>query len=394
MTAAHVSPETALMPTARSTREVGFDVPAEVGMSETDVETPCLVVDLDAFDHNLDVMRRHAAELGVDLRVHGKTHKSADVAREQVARGGAIGVCCQKVAEAQAFVRGGIGDVLISNQVTATSKIARLAALTKAARMSVCVDDADNVRALSDAVTAVGGQLDVLVEIDVGAGRCGVAPGDAAVALARAVDAAPGLTFKGLQAYNGSAQHIVDYAERRAAIEQVIGHVRTTLAALGAAGIACPTVTGAGTGSYPLEGRSGVYTELQCGSYVFMDRGYRAVDGETGANLPAFRHALFLLTTVMSHAKPDMAVCDAGLKSQSTDGGLAEVFGRDDVTYLKASDEHGVIADPTGVLAINDRLRLVPNHIDPTCNMHDWIVGIRNGRVEAMWSVAGRGKGY
>ncbi|MEO1719787.1 MAG: DSD1 family PLP-dependent enzyme [Pseudomonadota bacterium] len=363
-------------------------------MAEDDIETPALIIDLDAFDANLETMRRRAFELGVALRAHGKTHKSADVARAQVERGGAVGVCCQKVAEAEAFVRGGISDVLVSNQITQPSKIARLANLSKRARVTVCVDDASNVAALNDAARMSDTNLGVLVEIDVGAGRCGVAPGAPAVELARAISNAPNLTFCGLQAYNGSAQHIADYAERARVVERVVADAKQTRNMIIAAGLPCDTVTGAGTGSYAFEGASGVYTEIQCGSYIFMDVGYRDIDGEGGAYMPAFRHALFILTSVMSHAKADTAICDAGLKSQSTDSGLARVFDRTDIAYEKASDEHGTIADPGGVLNVNDRIKLIPNHVDPTCNMHDWFVGVRNGVVECVWPVSGRGKAY
>lgn len=374
--------------------ELGFDVPAHVGLAESEIETPCLIVDLAAFERNVATMKQRAAELGVVLRVHGKMHKSSAVARYQMAHGGAVGVCCQKVSEAEAFVRGGVPDVLISNQVTRPSKLDRLAQLAGRARVSVCVDDLANISDLSAAAVRHGTEIDVLVEIDVGAGRCGVTPGDAALPLAHAIVAAEGLTFAGLQSYNGSAQHIRDHAERRATVDRVIADTQRTVDALDAAGIACSKITGAGTGSFAIEGASGLFTEIQCGSYAFMDADYRRVRDADGAGLAAFEHALFILTSVMSHAKPDVAVCDAGLKSQSVDSGLPVVFGRDDVTYKKCSDEHGVIDDPSGALAINDQLRLVPGHCDPTCNVHDWYVGVRDGKVECLWPIDARGKGY
>lgn len=190
-------------------------------------------------------------------------------------------------------------------------------------------------------------------------------------------------------------QHIYDYASRAAQAERSIAIASDTVAALAAAGLECATVTGAGTGSFPFEAASGVYTELQCGSYIFMDADYGKVLDAEGGRLDAggFENALFLLTSVMSHAKPGKAVCDAGLKAQSVDSGLPVVFGRSDVTYTACSDEHGEIADPDGALRINDRLRLVPGHCDPTCNLHDWFVGIRGGRVETLWQITARGPG-
>ncbi|MEO9901529.1 DSD1 family PLP-dependent enzyme [Nisaea sp.] len=374
--------------------EVGFDVPAEVGMGESDIQTPCLVIDLDAFEQNVATMRGFAADMGVDLRVHGKMHKSADVARYQIEKGGAVGVCCQKVSEAEAFARVGITDVLITNQVRSPLMIDRLARLAKKVRAGVCIDDIGNVAELSDAAVRAGSEIEVLVEIDCGAGRCGVEPGVASVDLAKAVVAAPGLTFRGIQAYHGGAQHVRDFAERKAHIEAAIAHARDTRDRLIEAGIGCPSVTGAGTGSYPFEGRSGVYTELQCGSYAFMDADYQQVRDESGAPLSEFKNAFFLLTSVMSNIKPGQAVCDAGLKVQSVDSGLPVIFGRDDVEYVACSDEHGTIRDPGDVLRINEKLKLVPGHCDPTCNIHDWYVGVRGGAVECLWPVTARGKAY
>lgn len=378
-------------PNRREDLEVGYDIPARPGMPEAEIQTPCLIVDLDALDRNIARMQALADDMGVRLRAHGKMHKSADIALRQIAAG-ACGICCQKVSEAEAFVRGGVRDVLISNQVCGPLKIDRLARLAATARIGVCVDDPANVAYLSEAAQRHGVGIDVLVEIDIGAGRCGVAPGQPAVELARIVAAAPGLTFGGLQAYQGAAQHIYDHAERKAALDGAITQTRETVERLRVAGLPCTTVTGAGTGSFPFEGRSGVYTELQCGSYAFMDADYGRVRGADGGPLSDFENALFLLTSVMSHTKPDRAICDAGLKAQTVDSGLPVVFGRDDLTFTLCNDEHGVIDDPGGVLAVGDRLRLVPGHCDPTCNLYDWYVAVRGAEVEALWPVTARGK--
>jgi 3-hydroxy-D-aspartate aldolase len=378
-------------PLERADPIVGLTVPARVGDRLEDVGTPALIVDLDAFERNIDRMRAFIEGHGVRHRAHAKTHKSADIAKIQIERGGACGICCQKLAEAEALVAGGVTDVLVSNQVIDPPKIDRLARLAKQARVIVCVDDAGNVDDLAAAARRHGTVLDCLVEIDVGAGRCGVAAGAPAVALAKRIAAASDLTFSGLQAYHGAAQHRRAFADRKAAIADVVEQVKTTLALLAAEGLDCAIVGGAGTGTYRFEGASGVFNELQAGSYVFMDADYQRDLDEDSRPIGDFENALFLWTQVMSHVKPDRAVCDAGLKVQSVDSGLPVVFGRSDVTFVKATDEHGVIDDPNGVLALGDKLKLVPGHCDPTCNIHDWYVGVRDGRVEVLWPVTARG---
>jgi 3-hydroxy-D-aspartate aldolase len=377
--------------------EVGFDIPAAPGMAEADIQTPCLILDLDALERNITKMGNVAKAMGVRHRVHGKMHKSVDVAKLQERLGGSVGVCCQKVSEAEVFARGGIRDVLVSNQVRDPAKIDRLARLPKlGARTICCVDDLANVADLSAAATRHGTTIECLVEIDCGAGRCGVTTTPAVVEIAKAIAAAPGLRFAGIQAYQGAMQHMDNYADRKAKIDIAVAMVRDAVDTLKAEGLACDIVGGGGTGSYYFEGNSGVYNELQCGSYAFMDADYGRILDQNGQRIDRgeWENALFILTSVMSHAKADKAICDAGLKAQSVDSGLPVVFGRTDVTYVKCSDEHGVIADPDGVLKVNDKLRLVPGHCDPTCNLHDWYVGVRGGVVETVWPVSARGKAY
>ena len=215
------------------------------------------------------------------------------------------------------------------------------------------------------------------------------------VAIAAAIAAAPGLTFSGLQAYQGAMQHIDAWAERRVKFDAAAAVVSKAVAALKAQCLEPWLVTGGGTGSYGFESLSGIWNELQCGSYAFMDADYGRIHDADGRRIDEseFENALFILTSIMSHAKPHLAVCDAGLKAHSMDSGLPVVFGRNDVKYVKCSDEHGNIEDPRGVLQINERLKLVPGHCDPTCNLHDWYVGVRNGVVETLWPVSARGKG-
>ncbi len=377
--------------------EVGYDIPAAIGMDESEIQTPCLILDLDALERNIKKMGDYATAHGMRHRVHGKMHKSVDVAKLQEQIGGAVGVCCQKVSEAEVFARGGIKDILVSNQVRDPAKIDRLARLPQlGARTIVCVDDVDNVADLSAAAAKHGTELEVFVEIDCGAGRCGVTTTPAVIEIAKATQAAPNLKFTGIQAYQGAMQHLDTYEARKEKLDIAIAMVKDAVDGLKAEGIECELVSGGGTGSYYFESNSGVYNELQCGSYAFMDADYGRILDENGERIDQgeWENALFILTSVMSHAKADKAICDAGLKAQSVDSGLPFIYGRDDVEYLKCSDEHGVIGDPDGVLKVNDKLRLVPGHCDPTCNVHDWYVGVRGGKVEALWPVSARGKAY
>ena len=377
--------------------DVGFDIPAKPGMDEADIQTPCLILDLDALERNIKKMGDYAKARGMRHRVHGKMHKSVDVALLQERLGGSVGVCCQKVSEAEVFARGGIKDVLVSNQVRDLAKIDRLARMPKlGARVICCVDDLANVADLSAAAMRHGTQIECLVEIDCGAGRCGVNTTAAVVALAQAIDGADGLRFAGIQAYQGAMQHLDKYDDRRAKIELAVAMVKDAVDTLAGVGIACDIVGGGGTGSYYFEAASGVYNELQCGSYAFMDADYGRILDQNGQRIDQgeWENALFILTSVMSHTKTDKAIVDAGLKVQSVDSGLPVVYGRTDVKYLKCSDEHGVVEDLGGVLKVNDKLRLVPGHCDPTCNVHDWYVGVRGGKVEVVWPVSARGKAY
>ena len=377
--------------------QVGYDVPALPGMIVDEIQTPCLILDLDALERNIEKMGKYAKAHNMKHRAHGKMHKSVDVLLLQQELGGAVGVCCQKVSEAEVFVRGGIMDVLVSNQVRDPAKIDRLARLPKSgARIIVCVDDLDNVAELSKAATKHDTVLDCFVEIDCGAGRCGVTTSEAVVELAKAIAAAPGLRFTGIQAYQGAMQHLDKYEDRKAKIDIAVAQVKAAVAALKEVGLEPELVSGGGTGSYYFESSSEVYNELQCGSYAFMDADYGRILDKDGKRIDQgeWENSLFILTSVMSHAKAEKAICDAGLKVQSVDSGLPFVYGRTDVKYVKCTDEHGVIEDPNGVLKINEKLRLVPGHCDPTCNIHDWYVGVRGNKVEKLWPVSARGKAY
>jgi len=369
--------------------------PAEAGMALEEVDTPALVVELDVMEANLTEMARRAAEAGVRLRPHSKTHKCAEISLRQMALG-AVGVCCQKVSEAEAQVEHGVSNVLISNQVVGGRKIARLVDLAARARVGVCVDHPENVDELGRAAAAAKVALNVLVEIDVGASRCGVAPGAPAVALAERVASHPSLAFEGLQAYQGRAQHLRTVAEREAAICRAVELVTETRRALSSAGLPVETIAGAGTGTYELEAGSGVYNELQPGSYVFMDADYARNLGLDGGPVTTFEHSLFVYATVMSIPSDETAIVDAGLKAFSVDSGLPVPRPSDGGEYVGASDEHGKLslAGTNRRYRLGEKVLLVPGHCDPTVNLYDWLVAVRGGTVESVWPVVGRGAVY
>jgi len=352
--------------------------PAKVGDRLEDVDTPALILDLDAFEKNLATLK-DSVQGKVRIRPHAKTHKCPDVAKRQIALG-AVGMCCQKVSEAEAMVEGGVQDVLVSNEIVGAAKLERLAALSRKAKIGVCVDNAENVAQLK-------GDLDVYIELEVGMRRCGVEPGEAVVALAKQITKRH--RFAGLQAYHGRAQHMRSMEERHAVIERAAQHVQHTKRLLAEAKIPCPIVTGAGSGTFMLEVEAGAWNEIQCGSYAFMDADY--AKNEWAAPLPRFEHALFVLSTVMSRA-PDRAIVDAGLKASSVDSGMPWVW-KKDLQYTHASDEHGWIEGGT-LPALGEKLLLVPGHCDPTINLYDWYVCVRRGVVEALWPITARGAVY
>jgi 3-hydroxy-D-aspartate aldolase len=361
--------------------------PARIARPIADIETPALVIDLDAYERNLDRMVASLEGRPVQLRAHAKTHKCPIIAGHQIARG-AVGICCQTLGEAEAMVLGGISNILITNQIVSAGKLGRLAALAKQAEVMVCADDEANLDGLEAAAGAFGVRIPVLVEVNVGQNRCGVEPGAPTLAMARSIAARRGLRFAGLQAYHGKAQHIYDPDRRAEVVGGAVSLVRQTVDLLRSHGLECERVSGGGTGTFPIEAASGVYDEVQAGSYIFMDADYQKVRGDG----PAFESALFVLTTVISRSG-GRAVCDAGLKASSLDSGMPVVFDRPGIPYVGAADEHGMLqldGDP-GSLRVGDQLRLIPGHCDPTVNLYDWYVGIRGGIVEALWPISARG---
>ena len=362
---------------------------ANLGEPVAAIDTPALVIDLDALERNIGRMAHFARQHALRLRPHAKTHKSAAIARLQIAAG-AVGVCVQKLSEAEALADAGIGDIYLSNQIVDEAKLARLARLAGRITLAVAVDSPLGVQRLAAALKSAGTSLDVFVEVDIGHGRCGIAP-PAAGALAHQV-VSHGLRFAGLQAYHGSAQHVRGAAEREAAIHHALGRARAAQASVTASGVECPLVTGGGTGSFAFDAAGRVHGEIQPGSYVFMDRDY--ADNEHAAAAPAFEHALFVKSQVISRGEAH-AVVDAGHKSHAIDSGLPRVWQRR-LAFANGGDEHGILRAAGDALpALGETVWLVPGHCDPTVNLHDHYVCVRgglvHGHVEAVWPVDARG---
>ncbi len=381
---------------------------ALVGRSVHEIDTPALVVDLDAAQRNITRMADFARKHDVRWRPHAKMHKSAALAMLQV-QAGAVGVCVQKTAEAEVMAGGGVKDIYISNEVIAPHKLSRVAALAhrlaaEGGRLAIAVDSAEGVtrlaQAMDEARATHGAKavIDVFIEIDVGQGRCGVPPGPAAVALAQEIRKHGSLRFAGLQAYHGRAQHIRSAQARREAIAVVVEDVKYTRSLIEAAGIPVELVTGAGTGTLVCEAASGAYGELQAGSFLFMDADYAA--NERDPAQPHFEHALFVKSQVIS-SHEHHAVCDAGHKSHAIDSGLPKVLALDpqsELEYANGGDEHGILRPAgasTRVPAIGRMVWLIPGHCDPTVNLHDHMIGVtggmRDGVVDRIIRVDARG---
>jgi D-serine deaminase-like pyridoxal phosphate-dependent protein len=308
------------------------------------------------------------------------------LALEQL-RHGAIGVTCAKLGEAEVMAAGGVRDLLISTEITGAAKIARLIGLARQARVITVVDDAGGAAALSQAAQAAGIRLRALVDVDVGQGRTGVAPGEPALALARRIAALPGLELVGLQGYEGHLQHIVNADERAGQVREAMGLLIATRRLLEDAGLPMEIVSTGGTGTHRVVGSTAGVTEIQPGSYVVMDSHYGTIEGL------GFANALTVQASVVSRQRPNAAIVDAGYKTLSTDSGPARPRDFPDATYAPLGDEHGKVSFTNGCpLALGDRLALIPSHCDTTINLHDAYYVLRGDTVVAVWPIAARGK--
>jgi D-serine deaminase-like pyridoxal phosphate-dependent protein len=377
-----------------------------IGRPVVDIETPALVVDLDIMEKNMDKMMSFLRKGTVGIRPHAKTHKTPQIALMQIAKG-ALGITAAKVGEAEAMADGGVKDIMIASQVIGEGKIKRVVELSKRVDLKVAVDTMENVRDISAASQAGGGDVGIIIELEVGLGRCGVSDRDEAVALAKAASTLPGVHFAGIMGYEGHCVFMGDLEERREAANKayaIIFAVRDYIKEK--AGLDCKVVSTGGTGTYMMAGQLEGFTDIEAGSYIFMDLRY---GGTAGVD---FQQSLTVLSTIVSHPKPDLWVCDAGLKSMTKEFGLVSILPSHGIKPAHMSEEHITLEpnlDPerlpslteldrkyaqTGPkkLTVGDKIHLVPSHCCTTVNLHDVIYAVRNGVVEDVWAVTGRGK--
>jgi D-threonine aldolase len=364
----------------------------KTGMLLEQVGTPALLLDLDAFESNLQSMAKLAQGHHVALRPHAKAHKSVAIANVQMGHG-AIGICCQKLSEAYPFAAAGIKNILISNQFVGADKVAMAIELAKHVNLSVCVDHPVQIKSLGLAAEEARVRITVLPEVDIGQGRCGVTNPDDLMALIDCITQYGALHFGGIQAYHGGAQHIASWHERKEAAQRAADTAAAYVGHLDVRGIRCKTVTGSGTGTAEFDAASGVYTELQPGSYAFMDRHYGSLEWQGKLQL---QHSLFIASTIMSTAHQGRAVCDVGLKGLSVDSGMPAVHatgGTPSLHYIAANDEHGILEIKEGSIhdRLGDRIMLIPGHCDPTVNLYSQLVGFRKDVVECIWDIDARG---
>jgi D-serine deaminase-like pyridoxal phosphate-dependent protein len=355
---------------------------ALAGQTLDALDSPQLLVDLDVVDANLARLLGACRRHGVAARVHFKSLKCTGLARHIAA--GADGFVCAKLNEAEALADAGLTDLFIANEIVGPIKLRRLAELARRARVRVCVDDAPNVADLSAAARSAGATLGVLVEVDLGMSRCGVEPGEPALALARRVVSSPGLHFLGLQGYQGHLVMLPDLAERRLKTQEGLAALVATRRLIEQAGIPVPVVTGGGTGNWEEVGTFAGMTEIQPGSFVLMDCAYQPVRPEFGC-------ALSVLCTVISR-RPRWYVLDAGSKAISKDFGTPVLKDRPGHRVTKLSEEHTRVETGDGGVRVGDRVEVIPAHCCATMNLHRTCVAVRGGRVEAVWPIEASGR--
>lgn len=358
-------------------------MPAFVGQAVSELDTPQLLLDLDVVDANLKRMFDACRGKPVSVRVHFKSLKCAGLAK-YIARTNDGGFLCAKLNEAEVLADAGLTDLLIANQIVGPVKLRRLAELARRAQVRVCVDDADNIKQMSQAAQAAGSTIGVLVEVDIGMGRCGVEPGEPALALAKQIESSPGLRFDGLQGYDGHLQLILDAGERRAKCLQGMDRFIGTRRLIEQAGIPVTVVTGAGTGTWEFVGATEGVTEIQPGSFVLMDCAYHQVRPEFGCSLS-------ILTQVVSR-RPKWYVLDAGSKAISKDFGTPVIKEHPDERVVKLSEEHATVEADTSGIHLGDRREVIPAHCCATMNLHRTCLGVRKGKVEAVWPIEASGR--
>lgn len=359
-----------------------------IGMHKIELDTPALLIDLDKMESNIQTMADYFKTVNAALRPHLKTHKTPMLAHKQIAAG-AIGITCAKLGEAESVIHAGIRDVLVANQILGRQKIARLVNLAKQSEIMVAVDNAQNVTDISEAAAAKGVTVRILIEVDTGMNRCGVEPGQPALELARHVLRSPNLQFEGLMGYEGHTVAKPNYAEREAAARQSVQLLVDTKHHLEKHGVAVSIMSGGGTGTFSITGSFPEMTEVQAGSYIFMDATYGNVEG-VGEH---FACALTVLATVVSRPTPERVIVDTGMKVLAKEFGIPQPLGIEGLEMTGLSEEHGKMnANASVSLRPGDKLEILPTHCCTTVNLHDRYYGIRGGIVESVWDIAARGK--
>lgn len=356
-----------------------------VGLSLEQLDTPQLLIDLDVVDANVRRLQSALGDRPINVRVHFKSLKCSGLAR-YLAGLGIKNFLCAKLNEAEVLADAGLTDILIANQIVGPLKLRRLTDLARRAQVRVCVDETDNVQQLSRAAREAGTQIGALVEVDIGMQRCGVEPGEPALALARQIHSSPGLRFDGLQGYDGHLQLLADPVEKRSRCEQGLARLLATRRMIEQAGIPVAVVTGAGTGTWEYVSAYEGITEIQPGSFILMDCAYNQVRPEFGC-------ALSIMAQVISR-RPNWYVLDAGSKAISRDFGTPVVKGRNDEKLVKLSEEHGTVECDTSAIRLGERREVIPAHCCATMNLHRECLAIRKGHVEAVWPIEASGRYY
>lgn len=354
-----------------------------IEITKEQVETPALLIDLDILEKNINIMSDFMKSKNAKLRPHFKTYKCPAISHLQIAAG-AKGITCVKLSEAEVLIASGINDVLVANQIADPVKIKRLAGLAQnSSKITVLTDNMKNIDDLSEAASMAGSTIYVLVEADVGMGRCGVNTPEEVLVLARKVIDSKGLIFEGIQAYEGHLCHIADIEARQQGVVKMVDKVGKIKALLENNGITINQISGGGTGTYNITGDNTIWTEIQAGSYLFMDLEYNRLGIQ-------FENALTVLSMVI-HKRQGFAVTDAGIKVCSTDGGMPAIK---DYPHLGVilNEEHGIITDERDELRYLQKIEYIPGHCCTTVNLHDRYYCMRNGVLEAIWPIASRGK--
>lgn len=351
-------------------------------MKVSQIETPALIVEQKVFQNNIATMNRLLEQIGIAFRPHYKSHKSIAVVRQQLAAG-AKGITCAKLSEAEDLAQAGVRDILIANQIVQPEKLGRVAVLANKCRLTICVDAAGQVMVLEKVMAAQGGILYVLVEYEIGMGRCGVETHEEVIRLASLIREQPHLRFEGIQAYAGHLSHEANFEVRRNASMAIESDLAQLKKKLEEAELPPKEISGGSTGTVEVKPLGSVYTEMQCGSYLFMDCAYRELELQ-------FENSLFLLTTVIS-TKPDRIVTDGGMKSLGMDQGAPVFVGYEGLT-VGMSEEHGQVAAPGHTAKIGDKVRYIPGHCCTTINMHDKLYLVDGDQVVDIWPVTSRGK--